>query len=54
VACGIPTLQMGYNLEDIATGIDEYLIRNPLGVFGIIGPCIIGYGKQKEARRYQI
>jgi len=25
-------------LEDIATGIDEYLIRNPLGVFGIIGP----------------
>ncbi len=38
VACGIPTLQMGYNLEDIATGIDEYLIRNPLGVFGIIGP----------------
>jgi len=38
VACGIPTLQMGYNLEDIAVGIDEYLIRQPLGVFGIIGP----------------
>jgi len=38
VACGIPTLMMGYNLEDIATGIDEYLIRQPLGVFGIIGP----------------
>ena len=38
VACGIPTLQMGYNLEDIASGIDEYVIRQPLGVFGIIGP----------------
>jgi len=38
VACGIPTLMMGYNAEDIATGIDEYLIRQPLGVFGIIGP----------------
>ncbi len=38
VATGIPTLMMGYNLEDIASGIDEYLIRQPLGVFGIIGP----------------
>jgi malonate-semialdehyde dehydrogenase (acetylating)/methylmalonate-semialdehyde dehydrogenase len=38
VSCGIPTLMMGYNLEDIATGIDEYVIRQPLGVFGIIGP----------------
>ena len=38
VACGIPTLMMGSNLEDIAAGIDEYLIRQPLGVFGIIGP----------------
>ena len=38
VACGTPTLMMGYNLEDIATGIDEYLIRQPLGVFGIISP----------------
>jgi len=38
VACGIPTLMMGYNLEDIASGIDEYLIRQPLGVFGIIAP----------------
>src|SRR4030042_446061 len=37
-ACGIPTLMMGYNLEDIAYGIDEYVIRQPLGVFGIIGP----------------
>ena len=38
VATGIPSLMMGYSLEDIATGIDEYLIRQPLGVFGIIGP----------------
>jgi len=38
VATGIPSLMMGCNLEDIASGIDEYLIRQPLGVFGIIGP----------------
>jgi len=38
VATGIPSLMMGSNLEDIASGIDEYLIRQPLGVFGIIGP----------------
>jgi len=38
VATGIPSLMMGTNLEDIASGIDEYLIRQPLGVFGIIGP----------------
>lgn len=38
VATGIPSLMMGYNLEDIASGIDEYLIRQPLGVFGIIAP----------------
>jgi len=38
VATGIPSLMMGYNLEDIATGIDEYVIRQPLGVFGIIAP----------------
>jgi len=38
VATGIPSLMMGYNLEDIASGMDEYLVRQPLGVFGIIGP----------------
>jgi malonate-semialdehyde dehydrogenase (acetylating)/methylmalonate-semialdehyde dehydrogenase len=38
VATGIPSLMMGYNLEDVAFGIDEYVIRQPLGVFGIIGP----------------
>ncbi|NEO25797.1 MAG: CoA-acylating methylmalonate-semialdehyde dehydrogenase [Kamptonema sp. SIO4C4] len=38
VACGIPTLMQGYNLEDIATGIDETMIRQPLGVTAIISP----------------
>ena len=38
VATGIPSLMMGQVLEDIAAGIDEYLIRQPLGVFGIITP----------------
>lgn len=38
VPTGIPSLMMGYNLEDIAAGIDEYLIRQPIGVFGIIPP----------------
>src|SRR5690349_2015276 len=27
VACGIPTLMQGYNLEDASTGIDEIMIR---------------------------
>ncbi|PIV23345.1 MAG: methylmalonate-semialdehyde dehydrogenase (CoA acylating) [Deltaproteobacteria bacterium CG03_land_8_20_14_0_80_45_14] len=38
VACGIPTLMQGYYSEDIASGIDEWVIPSPLGVFGIIGP----------------
>jgi malonate-semialdehyde dehydrogenase (acetylating)/methylmalonate-semialdehyde dehydrogenase len=38
VATGMPSLMMGYNLEDIARGIDEYMIRQPLGVFGCIAP----------------
>jgi len=38
VACGIPTLMQGYYSEAIATGIDEWVIPTPLGVFGIIGP----------------
>jgi len=38
VATGIPSLMMGYNLEDVATGIDEYVIRQPLGVFCCIPP----------------
>lgn len=38
VACGIPMLMQGYNSEDIARGIDELMIRQPLGVTAIIAP----------------
>ncbi len=38
VACGVPTLMQGYYSEDIAHGIDEWVIPTPLGVFGVIGP----------------
>jgi malonate-semialdehyde dehydrogenase (acetylating)/methylmalonate-semialdehyde dehydrogenase len=38
VACGIPSLMMGYNLEDIARGIDECVLHQPLGVFACIAP----------------
>src|SRR5436190_22907712 len=38
VACGIPTLMQGYNLEDVARGIDETMIRQPLGVVAAITP----------------
>ena len=38
VACGIPTLMQGTNLEDIATGIDEFMIRQPVGVCAAIVP----------------
>jgi len=38
VAAGIPSLMMGYNLEDISRGIDEYAIKQPLGVFACIAP----------------
>jgi malonate-semialdehyde dehydrogenase (acetylating)/methylmalonate-semialdehyde dehydrogenase len=38
VACGIPMLMQGYNLEDIARGIDEMMIRQPVGVTAIIAP----------------
>ena len=38
VACGTPILIQGYNSEDIASGIDEMMIRQPLGVCAIIAP----------------
>ena len=38
VACGTPILIQGYNSEDIAAGIDEMMIRQPLGVCAIIAP----------------
>jgi malonate-semialdehyde dehydrogenase (acetylating)/methylmalonate-semialdehyde dehydrogenase len=38
VACGIPSLMMGYNSEDIARGIDEHMLRQPVGVVAAITP----------------
>jgi malonate-semialdehyde dehydrogenase (acetylating)/methylmalonate-semialdehyde dehydrogenase len=38
VACGIPMMMQGYNLEDITPGVDETLIRQPLGVVAAITP----------------
>jgi malonate-semialdehyde dehydrogenase (acetylating)/methylmalonate-semialdehyde dehydrogenase len=38
VACGIPLMMQGYNNEDIARGIDEIMIRQPLGVVAAITP----------------
>src|SRR5690349_1847258 len=38
VACGIPSMMMGAILEDIARGIDEIMIRQPVGVVAIITP----------------
>ncbi len=38
VACGMPSLIQGYNNEDIARGIDEQMIRQPLGVVAAITP----------------
>jgi len=38
VACGIPMMMQGYNLEDVARGIDETMIRQPLGVVAAITP----------------
>ncbi len=37
-ACGAPSLMQGYNNEDIARGIDEMMIRQPLGVVAAITP----------------
>ena len=38
VACGTPTLMQGDFLEDVASGIDEMMIRQPVGVCAIICP----------------
>src|SRR6266436_1883064 len=38
VACGIPMMMQGYNLEDVPRGIDEMMIRQPLGVVAAIVP----------------
>lgn len=38
VACGIPLMLQGYNLENISRGIDEIMYRHPLGVVAAITP----------------
>ena len=38
VACGIPTMMLGDFSEDIASGIDEIMIRQPVGVCAVIAP----------------
>ncbi len=38
VACGIPTMMMGDYSEDVAPGVDEYMIRQPVGVAAMICP----------------
>ena len=38
VACGIPLMIQGYNNEDVARGIDEMMLRQPLGVVAAITP----------------
>ena len=37
-ACGTPSLMMGYGLENIASGIDCQVLRQPLGVCAAIAP----------------
>jgi malonate-semialdehyde dehydrogenase (acetylating)/methylmalonate-semialdehyde dehydrogenase len=38
VACGIPTMMQGTTLENISRGIDELMIRQPIGVVACITP----------------
>ncbi len=38
VACGIPMMMQGYNLENISRGIDEIMYRHPIGVVAAITP----------------
>ncbi len=38
VACGMPMLMKGELVEDIASGIDEFMIRQPIGVCATIAP----------------
>jgi malonate-semialdehyde dehydrogenase (acetylating)/methylmalonate-semialdehyde dehydrogenase len=38
VACGAPSLAMGYGMENISSGIDCQVIRQPVGVCAAIAP----------------
>jgi malonate-semialdehyde dehydrogenase (acetylating)/methylmalonate-semialdehyde dehydrogenase len=37
-ACGMPILMQGYNSEDVSRGVDETMIRQPVGVCAAICP----------------
>ena len=38
VAVGVPSMMMGYNMEDVAQGIDETCVYQPAGVFCCVAP----------------
>ncbi|MCK4693175.1 MAG: CoA-acylating methylmalonate-semialdehyde dehydrogenase [Anaerolineales bacterium] len=38
VAAGVPSLMMGYNMEDVSQGIDEDCVYQPVGVFCCVTP----------------
>ena len=38
VAAGVPSLMMGYNMEDVSQGIDEECVYQPAGVFCCVAP----------------
>jgi malonate-semialdehyde dehydrogenase (acetylating)/methylmalonate-semialdehyde dehydrogenase len=38
VSTGVTSMMMGHLLEDVAPGIDEYDVRQPLGVFASLNP----------------
>jgi malonate-semialdehyde dehydrogenase (acetylating) / methylmalonate-semialdehyde dehydrogenase len=38
VACGMPMLSKGEIVEDIAPGVDEFMLRQPVGVCATISP----------------
>ncbi len=38
VACGAPSLMMGYGLENIASNVDSVALRQPIGVVAAIAP----------------
>src|ERR1700704_6605875 len=40
VACGAPSLMQGFALEDISSGVDSHVARQPLGVVAAIAPFI--------------
>ncbi|NSW84135.1 MAG: CoA-acylating methylmalonate-semialdehyde dehydrogenase [Syntrophothermus sp.] len=37
-ALSVPRMMMGYGTEDVTTGLDEYCLKQPIGVFAMIAP----------------